>query len=220
MKITPVYLDFESFWSTDHTLSKMTNIEYVMHPETEIISISAAAGNDPVETVFGEDNVRHMLKQFKWDRSMAIGHNMSGFDSLILAWRFGINPAMWGCTLAMARERYGADVGGSLGKLVEHFKPELEAMGISGVKNNAALVNTKGKHLKDFTPDELKAMKVYNKDDTEQCRGLFKLLSKGFPAKELLQIDLTTRMITEPQFEVDTPLLTKTLALVQEEKLR
>lgn len=220
MKLTPVYLDFESWWSTTHTLSKMTNIEYVMHPDTEIISLAIAVGNGPVQVYFGEADIRTALRAVDWSKSMAIGHNMSGFDSLILAWRFGINPAMWGCTLAMARERYNADVGGSLASLVKHFKAELEAMGISGVKDNSALVNTKGKHLVDFTPEELKAMKVYNKDDTEQCRGLFKILAKGFPSKELLQVDLTTRMITEPQFEVDTPLLTKTLTLVQEEKLR
>jgi hypothetical protein len=151
---------------------------------------------------------------------MLIGHNMSGFDALIAAWRFGIKPAMWGCTFAMARSKYSANVGGSLAKLVEHFRPQLEAMGISGVKDNSALVNTKGKHLKDFTADEIKAMKVYNKTDTEQCRGLFKLMAKEFPAKELLQVDQTTRMLTEPQFEVDTKLLRDTLVEVQAEKQR
>lgn len=221
MKLTPVYLDFESFWSAEHSLSKMTNIEYVTHPDTEIISIALKIGNDaPTEVFFGEDEIAKALKTVDWSRSMAIGHNMSGFDALILKWRFDITPKLWGCTLAMARSKYNASVGGSLGKLVAYFKPELEAMGISGVKDQSALVNTKGKHLKDFTREELKAMKVYNKTDTEQCAGLFKLLAKDFPPKELLQIDLTTRMLVDPQFEVDTDLLNNTLAKVQEEKSR
>jgi hypothetical protein len=137
---------------------------------------------------------------------------MSGFDALILSWRFGINPKMWGCTLAMARSKHNADVGGSLSKLVTHF-------GL-GVKDNTALMNTKGRHLKDFTKDEIKDMAVYNKTDTEQCAQLFKLLAKDIPSKELLQIDLTTRMLTEPQFVVDKELLTDTLTLVQEEKAK
>jgi DNA polymerase family A len=221
MKLIPVYVDFESFWSVTHTLSKMTNIEYVMHPETEIISMCMKVGNQGAAMVyFGEDEIKKALSMVDWSRSMVIGHNMSGFDALILKWRFDISPKMWGCTLAMARSRYNADVGGSLAKLVAHFKEELEAMGISGVKDQSALVNTKGKHLKDFTKEEIKAMAVYNKDDTEQCAGIFKILARDFPAKELLQIDLTTRMLVDPQFEVDQGLLRTTLASVQEEKLR
>jgi len=221
MKLTPVYIDMESFWSVTHTLSKMTNIEYVMHPETEIISMCMKVGNQGAAMVyFGEDEIKKALSMVDWSRSMVIGHNMSGFDALILKWRFDISPKMWGCTLAMARSRYNADVGGSLAKLVAHFKEELEAMGISGVKDMSALVNTKGKHLKDFTKEEIKAMAIYNKDDTEQCAGLFKILARDFPAKELLQIDLTTRMLVDPQFEVDQGLLRTTLASVQEEKLR
>jgi len=221
MKLIPVYIDMESFWSVTHTLSRMTNIEYVMHPETEIISMCMKVGNQGAAMVyFGEDEIKKALSMVDWSRSMVIGHNMSGFDALILKWRFDISPKMWGCTLAMARSRYNADVGGSLGKLVAHFKEELEAMGISGVKDQSALVNTKGKHLKDFTKEEIKAMAVYNKDDTEQCAGLFKILARDFPAKELLQIDLTTRMLVDPQFEVDQGLLRTTLASVQEEKLR
>ena len=221
MKINPVYIDMESFWSVTHTLSKMTNIEYVMHPETEIISMCMKVGNNGAAMVyFGEAEIKKALATVDWSKSMVIGHNMSGFDALILAWRFGINPKMWGCTLAMARSKYNADVGGSLSKLVAHFKPELEAMGISGVKDSTALINTKGRHLKDFTKEEIKAMAVYNKDDTEQCAGLFKLLAKDFPSKELLQVDLTTRMLTEPQFVVDSELLRDTLTEVQAEKLR
>lgn len=221
MKITPVFLDFESYWAVDHTLSRMTNIEYVMHPDTEIISLAMKVGYSSATMVyFGDAEIRKALSMVDWSKSMAIGHNMSGFDALILAWRFGINPAMWGCTLAMARSKYNANVGGSLGKLVAHFRDELESSGISGKKDNTALVNTKGKHLKDFTKEEIKAMAEYNKDDTEQCAGLFKILAKETPPKELLQIDLTTRMLTEPQFEVDTKLLRDTLVEVQAEKLR
>jgi DNA polymerase len=199
----------------------MTNIEYVMHPDTEIISLSMKVGNNAATMVyFGEAEITKALKTVDWTKSMAIGHNMSGFDALILAWRFKIAPAMWGCTLAMARSKYNANVGGSLGKLVAHFADELHAMGISGVKDNSALLNTKGKKLADFTRDEIKHMAIYNKTDTEQCYGLFRILARETPPAELLQIDLTTRMLTEPQFVVDTDLLSTALRSVQEEKLR
>ena len=212
MKLTPIFLDFETFWSSDHSLTRMTNIEYVMHPETEVISLALKWGDLATAVVLGEDKIAERLSVMDWSDKIVIGHNMSGFDALILAWRFGVKPAMWGCTLAMARPRYAASCGCSLKNLVEHFN--------IGVKNNAVLLNTRGRHLKDFTLDERKAMMKYNGEDTDQCAALFKKLIADTPRAELLQIDLTTRMLVEPQFEVDQALLKDTLVQVQAEKAR
>jgi len=212
MKIQPVFMDYESFWSNTHSLSKMSNVEYITHPDTEVISLAIKVGVAPTEVYFGEGNIKKAIAAVDWGNSIAVAHNGSGFDHLLSAWRFGVKPKMWGCTLAMARSKYNAQVGGSLAALVKHF-------GI-GVKDNSALLNTKGRHLKDFTPEEVQAMSVYNKADTDQCAALFKILAKGFPVSELLQIDLTTRMLTEPQFVVDELLLDETLYSVQQEKAR
>ena len=94
MKLTPVYIDAETYWDKDHTLSKMSPIEYVMSPKTEIISVAIKVGDYHTDVIFGEDKIRHVLNKLDWSNKMAIGHNMSGFDSMILAWRFGIQPAM------------------------------------------------------------------------------------------------------------------------------
>ena len=199
-KLTPVFLDYESFWSTEHTLTKMSPMAYVMHPETEIISVAAKFGNYPTDVLFGEDNIRSALAKIDWSDKILVSHNNEGFDSMISAWRFGIRPAMWLCTMAMARPLHAKTTGLSLAKLVTHYAPQLEAMGISGVKDSTALVNTKGRHLKDFTEAEIDAMRIYNRTDTEQCAGLFKILAKHTTPAELRLIDLTIRMLVEPQF--------------------
>jgi DNA polymerase I-like protein with 3'-5' exonuclease and polymerase domains len=199
-------LDFETFWSQDHSLTKMLPLSYVMHPETEIISCSIKMDDADTDVYFGEARVRSALEQIDWSDAMALGHNMSAFDAMILAWRFGIRPKMWGCTLAMARPIHAITVGNSLAKLVQHYA--------LGVKDNAALLNTKGKHLKDFTTDELRDMARYNKADTDQCYALFKKLKPHYTAAEMWQIDATIRMLTEPAFNVDTELLRD--ALVKE----
>jgi hypothetical protein len=205
-----ITIDFETFWSTTHTLSKMSPIEYVMHPETEIISVSIKVDNEGSAVYFGHD-IEPALREIDWDDAFAIGHNMSGFDSMILAWRYGIRPRMWGCTLAMARYLgHPKTTGVSLKALSEHY-------GL-GVKDNTALVNTKGKHFKDFTIPELAAMGEYNMSDTDLCYTLFKRLGKRVPPRELKLIDITTRMLTEPRFELDKPLLTKALIEEQERK--
>jgi hypothetical protein len=205
-----ITIDFESYWSTTHTLTKMSPIEYVMHPETEIISVSIKVDNEGSAVYFGND-IEPALREIDWDDAFAIGHNMSGFDSMILAWRYGIRPRMWGCTLAMARYLGHAKTTGlSLKALLEFYD--------LGVKDNAALINTRGKHLKDFTIPELAAMGEYNMGDTEGCYKLFRRLGGRVPKRELRLIDTTIRMLTEPRFELDKPLLTQALMEEQERK--
>lgn len=205
-----VTLDFETYWDSQHSLSKMSPIEYVMHPETELISCSIKVDKYPTDVFFGEAGIRHALHSISWDDKLVIAHNMSMFDSMILAWRLGIQPKMWGCTLAMARPLHGNTIGVALGTLVKHY-------GI-GTKNNAVLVQTKGKHLKDFTPAEIDAMRTYNRDDTEQCHALFYKLLPQTPRRELQVIDSNVRMLVRPQFELNTPLLETALAREQAKK--
>ena len=210
MKLTPVILDYESFWSVEHTLTKMNPIDYVMHPETEIISLAYCFGDDPVHVIFGEDKIRAWAKAVDWSDKLVIAHNNEGFDSMISAWRFGIKPKMWGCTLAMARPIHAKSAGGSLRKLADHY--QLQA------KGDLEKTNTKGKHLSEFTSSELRDMREYNKIDTEICRSLFRILLPLTSKDEMRLIDMTIRMLVEPQFEVDAPMLEKALAEEKERK--
>ena len=217
-KLVPVVIDFETFWDTNHSLTKMSPIEYVMSPKTEIISCAAKTNGHPTLVCFGESGIRKAFENFDWSDKLVIAHNMSGFDAMILAWRFGVKPRMWGDTMCMARPRFAkttATVDGkqkdgvSLGKLVQEFD--------IGVKDQTALFNTKGKNLKDFTPEDLEAMRTYNAADVDQCWELFKKLRKFTSNEELRLIDTTIRMLVEPQFKVDQELLRSTL---EEERQR
>lgn len=219
--MTPVYIDFESFWSTTHTLTRMSPTEYVQHPDTEIISVAIREGNEPTYVLFGEDKIRRHLQDMDWGDKIVIGHNMSGFDSMILRWRFGINPKMYGCTAAMARSKYsktGVSVGGKFltGVSLKKLAAELKV----GAKLDLEATNTKGKHLCDFSEDELAQMEEYNKVDTDLCAELFKKLAKGFPKAELMHIDMTTRMLVEPKFELDYAMVNKALEDVKAEKAK
>ena len=209
MKTELVVGDFETYWSDTHSLSKMSALEYVMSPKTELISLALKKEGKAV-CWFGEKNIREGVSRIDWSNKLLVAHNNSEFDALIFAFRLGVKPRMWGCTLAMARPIHAKDVGGSLAALVEHY-------GL-GKKDSSALIATKGKHLKDFTPEEIAAMRTYNMADTEQCYNLFYKLLAQTPKSEMRIIDATIRMLVEPQFVVDEPLLTKTLVLEQEHK--
>jgi len=200
-----ITVDFETFWSGTHSLSKMLPMTYVMHPETEVISCAVKVDDYPTDVFFGEKEIRKALNSIRSriEGGLLIAHNNSGFDSMITSWRFGIQPRMWGCTLAMARPIHALDVGGSLKKLVEHY--------MLGRKDNTALLQTKGRHLCDFTPDEIAAMRKYNREDTDQCYALFKKLAPHYSAKEMWHIDATIRMLVAPQFVADAKMLDEAL---------
>jgi len=128
---------------------------------------------------------------------------------MILSWRLGIKPKLWGCTLAMSRPIHAKDAGGSLAKLVEHYD--------LGRKDQSALLATKGRHLSDFTEQEVADMCVYNAADTDQCYALLRKLIPQTRRDEVKLIDMTIRMLIEPQFDADVQLLRDTL---QEESER
>ncbi|OHD24969.1 MAG: hypothetical protein A2Y38_20290, partial [Spirochaetes bacterium GWB1_59_5] len=208
--MTPITIDLETFWSQTHSLTKLPPITYCTHPDTDVISLAYKFGDDKTYCIFGEGNIAAWAKSVDWSDKMVIGHNMSGFDAMILAWRFGVKPMMWACTLAMSRPWHMKDVGGSLAKLVTHYD--------IGVKDQSALIQTKGRHLNEFTPEEIQAMGRYNKADVDQCWQLFKIFFKKTPKSEMKLIDMTVRMLVEPQFEVNRPLLVKTLKAERERK--
>jgi len=201
MKICTV--DLETYWSVTHSLSKMSPIAYCMHPDTEIISCGFKFDDGETEIVFGEANVIEYASKVDWSQYWVVGHNLSGFDSMILAWRMHIKPRLWGCTLAMSRPIHAKDAGGSLAKLVEHYK--------IGYKDQSALIATKGRRLSEFTKKEIADMALYNKDDVDQCYALLRRLIPQTRKDEVRLIDMTIRMLVEPKFEANSSLLYGTL---------
>lgn len=214
-------LDFETFWDTDHTLSKMSPTEYVMHDKTEIQSLAFKLNNEESEVVFGEDDIKHALHRLNLEKGLALGHNMSGFDSMILALRFGITPKMWGCTAAMARPKYSKTAVMVDGKFLTGVSLKKLAVELDvGRKLNLEATNTKGKRLEDFTPQERRAMKEYNKVDTDLCYRIFKKLYHDTPKQEMLLIDMTTRMLVEPKFKLDTAMVEVALSMERDNKVK
>lgn len=202
--------DAETYWAPDYSLSCMSPLEYVLSPYFALICLSLKVNDGPTKVHFGKAAIQRALAEIDFSKAMLLGHNMSGFDSYIFAYRLGIRPRMWGCTMAMAGPLHAKTTGVGLGKLVEHY-------GL-GVKNNRVLIQTKGKRLKDFTPQELEDMRTYNTEDTDQCYELFKCLRPSYNAYELWQIDCVTRMRAEPVFELDFPLLEQALSAERSNK--
>jgi hypothetical protein len=210
--IDVVTLDIESYWSPTYSLSKLSPLEYVMGDEWELQFGTLKINDKPTYCFVGDAEVKYAYKQVPWHKVAVCGHNMSAFDAYVLAYRLGINPRMWMCSLAMARPIFGKTVGLSLAKLVKHF-------GL-GEKDNRVLIQTRGRRLADFTAQEVADMKRYNKDDTDQARGVFKHLLPYYKIGELWQIDALTRMRTEPAFQLNVPLLETAASIERDRKYK
>jgi len=191
-----VTIDFETYYDKDYSLSKITTEAYIRNPQFEVIGVGVKVNNYPTDWYSG-DNVGKFLNSLDY-RDKAILCHHTAFDGAILSWHFGIKPKLWLDTLSIARPLHNMTVGGSLKALANYY-------GL-GQKGNEVL-NAVGKRREDFTPEELARYGEYCKNDVELTYQLFKKLSKGFPVSELMVIDQTLRMYTEPVIELDTDVL-------------
>ena len=202
-----VTIDFETYYDKDYSLSKLTTEAYVRSPDFEIIGVGIKVNNHPTDWYSG-NNFKSFLTSLDYRDKAILCHN-TAFDGVILAWHFGIRPRLWLDTLSMARPSHNITVGGSLKALVEHY-----GLGAKGDE----VINALGKRKADFTPDELARYASYCVNDVDLTYALFNKLKVGFPASELLVIDQTLRMYTEPVIELDVPLLTQHLIDVRDRK--
>jgi hypothetical protein len=207
-------LDFESFFSDEYSLSKMTAIEYVYDDRFELILFSIKRNDEPTVWFTGtwEESIV-FLAQHKIEECVVAGHNMSEFDCLIL-WKMGFVPYRYICTLQCARYVGTADVsGGSLAALCAHF-------GLPPKGNE--VVMAKGKRRADFSPAELQAYGNYCVGDTDRSHDLLMIFFPQIPQVEWIIMDITTKMLARPLLVLDRPRLEAyidTLANRQEEIL-
>lgn len=205
-----VTLDIESFYAPDFTLKKFTTEEYINAPRFEVIGVAMKIDDDkPVWFSGTHAEIKAWLNQVDWSNSALLCHNML-FDGAILAWRFGIVPAMYFDTLCMARAIHGVDAGGSLAALAERY-----SLGKKGTE----VVDALGKQRKDFSKEDLARYGAYCINDVDLTFKLFaRLIEEGFPRSELNLIDMTLRMYTQPALHIDDALLVQRLEEVKQEK--
>lgn len=202
-----VTLDFETFYSKDFSLSKMTTEEYIRSPRFETIMVSVKVNNEPAYCFSGtHKQTKKHLDQYDWDNSVCIAHNAM-FDMAILNWHFDIRPKRIVDTLSMARALGQPSV--SLANLAKAY-----GLGEKGTE----VANALGKRRVDFTDDELAAYGSYCNNDVELTYRLFQVLAKDFPLNELKLIDLTVRMFTEPTLVLDRGILEQHLTNVRDKK--
>lgn len=204
-------LDYETFFDTDYSLSKMTTESYVRDPRFEIIGVSLKRGYKKPSIWFTgthEAIIAFLDKHINWEQDAVLCHN-AAFDGAITSWILNRNPKLWLDTMSMARPIHLKDIGVSLAALAMHYK--------LGTKGNA-LIMSKGKRRKDFTPQEMRDFGSYACTDIDLTFGLFKTLKHTMTPLEMECIDYTLRMFIEPKFILNPKVLEEYLAEVIAEK--
>ena len=206
-----ITIDFETFYEkSTFSLSKSTTEEYVRSDRFEVIGVAIKVNDGETEWASGtHEQLKKWLQGFDWANSGVLAHNMM-FDGFILSERFGIVPKIYLDTLCMGRAIHGVEVGGSLAALATRYN-----LGVKGDEVIAA----SGKNRVDFTDEELDRYGDYCVNDVELTYKLFhRMMTKGFPKKELKIIDLTLRMFTVPKLDLNLTLLEQHLRNVQDKK--
>lgn len=207
-----LFMDYETLWSQEYSLTKMTPLQYILDPRFEALGCSFKLG---LETnaywVDGPDLPEYMAR-IDWSNVYAISHNAL-FDALITVIHYGFRPRMYGCTLSMARN------------WISHSTGKVSLAACAAYYGMAAkmttLTRTKGVTFEMLKADENlhNEVCVYGNDDTDKCANLFKLMMQaGFPPSELEIIDWVVRMAADPKFVLDPVLLAEHLHEIKQQK--
>jgi hypothetical protein len=188
-------MDYESYFSTEFSLSKLTTEEYIRSPLFETIMCSFKMDNRETFWVSGPE-VPRVLAKIPWAEVAVLSHN-SIFDMSILNWIYGISPGFICDTLGMFRMLYPHEPA-SLANM-----SRILGLGEKGTE----IVNARGKHLADFSPYELQKYGEYCVNDTELTYAAFQKMKADVPLSEMRLIDLTCRLHSEPIFILDKELL-------------
>ena len=201
-------IDFESAYGDDYTLSHMTTEHYVRSERFQTIGVGVIEPSSGKRKWFEHEQFKKAAAREDWSRIAVLCHH-AHFDGLILSHHYDINPGFFFDTLSMANAIHGPGAAKNLAALGERY-------GI-GVKGDE-VIHAKGKHRADFTQAEWNQYGVYCLNDCDLTLGVFKSMLPEFSKLELELIDITIRMFTEPELELNAPLMTEFLSWERQRK--
>lgn len=200
-------IDFETYWDAQkYTLSKMGPIEYVRDQRfvPQLLAVMRLDETGPTGTVTNDVEGMRRFLQTHCDDAL-VGHNIAGFDALVLSEYFGVKPKRIYDTIGMMNW-----IGYS--RIIPRSHAALTELLGNGTKKAGTVVSSGKQWPQDFSEVEQKFFAQYCHDDAEQCaRNTLRMLP--FMSRDaLLFMSITARMATEPVFELDEKLLEEYIA--------
>lgn len=212
----PLFVDFESFYTQEYSLKKMSPAEYILNPLFEAICMGVASLHTDPMLIDGPeiqpflDNLANRRKTTKVPLVM-VSHNAQ-FDMAVLSWRFNFIPDLIIDTIALSRTILGPKLHShSLDTVSRYF----------GLPSKGTLIkDVKGMGRADIIAAGMwEQESEYCRHDTWLCREIYKKLMPCMPSEELALHDIITRCTTEPVLRLDREVLQQHYAEVMERKL-
>lgn len=196
-----VTLDFETYYDPKFSLTKMTTMEYVRDERFKVWGVGIKIDDEDAEW-YGEDEAEDAIRDIDWEDTALLCQN-TPFDGYILAEHYGIWPAYYLDTAAMARGLYPGQ-SSSLKDLAERTFPNDPSM-----RKGEELAQAKG--IVDLPSDIEEAIAGYCIQDVDLTYAIYQEIRENYPQSELDLIDLTVRMFCKPRIMIDRPRITNYL---------
>ena len=187
-----VTLDFETFYSKEFTLSKLTTESYVRDERFEPHGC-AVRGPDGTTGWINALDLRKFFARVDWSQMAILCHH-AHFDGLILSHYYRVQPRAWLDTLSMSRLVHSSHTRHGLDILAKRY-----GLPAKSVPYNAF----KGKHWDELSGVTQQMLAQGGEHDVALTYELFTRMLPYVPDEELNLIDLTVRMFVHPALRGD-----------------
>jgi DNA polymerase len=212
--VIALFCDYESFYTQEYSLKKISPAEYILDPRFEAICLGVANLVDPPMLIDGPEIptfIASLKFQQRWGKQIAMISHNAQFDMAVMAWRFDFIPDFIVDTIALSRTM--------LGPLLPSHRLEDVAAHFGLPAKGTLVKEVKGMTRADIIACDLWQREVeYCLHDTWLCREIYRRLLQLVPPDELMLHDMVTRCTTEPVLKVDEVLLHSHLDTVLREK--
>lgn len=193
-------LDFETFFSTEYSLKKLSTIEYIMDDRFELTGLGFGGNRigtpDNESIFFFPDEIEDCLNQVDWDNITVLVFN-ARFDITILQEKFGIIPKFI-IDIKDLASHYDARMSHKLADLAKMFR----------LKHKGDTNQFKGLHWDTMTAEQRQALQEYTINDVDLEMQLFKILLPKLsnPVIEVKLMRHTLDLWLHKRFKLDIPM--------------
>ena len=194
-----VTLDFETYYDTKVSLTKLTTMDYVRHEKFKVWGVGIKIDHDDTEW-YGEDEAEAAIHDIDWSEATVVCHN-TPFDGYILTRYYGVIPKYYIDTAAMNRGLFPGQSARLKDCAIRAFPNE------ATMRKGEELADAKG--IYDLDPELEEAIAGYCIQDVDLTYAIYNQLVDRMPQSEMDIIDMTCRMFCEPKLTVDREALIK-----------
>lgn len=196
--------DVESYFNKEegYDLGSLSLVEYIRDKRFKMHGVGWELEGQKYWTT----DVNKLKQAVNWKETALIAHNIK-YDAAVLAWHYGIHPALYIDTKGLAKAVLGPNIAGySLDEAGKYL----------GLKSKGTILH-KFDGIRTLTPEQEEDLADYCLDDVEICSGIYAHLWPQFPESQRKALDWTIRTFVEPKLKLDISILQR---MVENERTR